>query len=107
MTISPETLQRIGNAMNDMLPKYIVWDNGLDEKIEIFPTTITHADRARQLRLREHTILSAGFFRIEIENGKPIARAFGYSETLKTQTRGESDDYLINKMLRIGSFFED
>jgi len=92
--------------MSDMDTKYIVWDTGHEEKVEIFPTIINHNDRARQLRLRDSTILAAGFFRIVVEEGKPVAKARGWSATLKTVSRYDADSYLINKMLRIGEFYE-
>ena len=89
--------------MSDMDPKYIVWDTGFEEIIEVFPTTTTHIDRANRLRLENNMIVSAGFFHFTVDNHDPVAYCYGDSKSLKKQSRQE-DNRLLNQLFRTGEF---
>ena len=69
--------------------KYIVTDHGFPEPV-VFAETLTHADVARAIG---GTVLGAGF--CYIEDDKYVC--YGFSTSLKIDSRGDVDSLLLNR----------
>jgi hypothetical protein len=81
--------------------KYIIYEGDLlPEEMHTFFETNNHKEVAFKLGVK-HKIISAGFYKIG-EDGKAIC--YGYSESLKVESRGEKDAKVFdrqNKLARI------
>lgn len=75
--------------------KYIVVDDGLNPIIMyIFPTFVKHDKFSLQMGLDRNQILSAGF--VDFTNQK----CFGHSESLNVQSDPETDNKILQAMMR-------
>jgi hypothetical protein len=79
--------------------KYVVIEEGGQENIFLFPSTLQHKDVARRLGGLEPHVISAGTVLAE-DTDKPGVLCTGESTTLRVKSRGEADDILLRVSLR-------
>jgi hypothetical protein len=75
-------------------PKYIVVDDGLEERAIVFSNELVHADVAFSYK-RQGSVVAAGFVHIFPEG----IEVFGKSESLKIGCRGLKDPEIIRRSL--------
>ena len=77
-------------------PKYIIFDNGLDDIAIVFPNAVQHA--TIEDMMGSWAARSAGFVRIGAD-GQCVAHGESLSLKLKSQ---EEDSKILTKMLKAG-----